>query len=148
MGEKGQSHDDPRVSYGIGQLQSPPESNIDGEIPGTPDRVKLENDATSYTNSGHWTSILDGITELKDELNDITLTDQRSDPNRLGPSGPDLFFGCHQRHATQKELLAALPQRAEADEMLRIFFESTEMAPVMIHKPTFLRQVSDSSAYL
>lgn len=31
------------------------------EIPGTPDRVKLSNDTTTYTNSGHWTSILDGV---------------------------------------------------------------------------------------
>lgn len=33
----------------------------DTEIPGNPDRVKLDSDATSYTNSGHWTSILDGV---------------------------------------------------------------------------------------
>jgi hypothetical protein len=31
------------------------------EIPGTPDRVKISNDTTTYTNSGHWTSILDGV---------------------------------------------------------------------------------------
>lgn len=31
------------------------------EIPGTPDRVKVSGDATSYTNSGHWSSILDGV---------------------------------------------------------------------------------------
>lgn len=34
------------------------------EIPGTPDRVKLGDDTTSYTNSGHWTSILDGVRVL------------------------------------------------------------------------------------
>lgn len=37
------------------------EGSADAEIPGTPDRVKLDSDATSYTNSGHWTSILDGV---------------------------------------------------------------------------------------
>jgi hypothetical protein len=34
------------------------------EIPGTPDRadrVKFSNNTTTYTNSGHWTSILDGV---------------------------------------------------------------------------------------
>jgi hypothetical protein len=31
------------------------------EIPGTPDHVKLSSDTTSYTNSGHWTSILDSV---------------------------------------------------------------------------------------
>jgi hypothetical protein len=27
----------------------------------TPDRVKFSRDTTTYTNSGHWTSILDGV---------------------------------------------------------------------------------------
>lgn len=31
------------------------------EIPGTPDRVKFNDETTSYTNSEHWTSILDGV---------------------------------------------------------------------------------------
>jgi hypothetical protein len=34
------------------------------DVPGTPDRadrVKFSNNATTYTNSGHWTSILDGV---------------------------------------------------------------------------------------
>ena len=39
----------------------PSDESTDAEIPGTPDRVKLDTDATSYTNSGHWTSILDGV---------------------------------------------------------------------------------------
>src|SRR4051812_18025495 len=33
------------------------------ELPGTPDRVKLGDDTTTYTNSGHWTSILDGVSQ-------------------------------------------------------------------------------------
>jgi hypothetical protein len=34
--------------------------------PGTPDqdRVKFGNDTTTYTNSGHWTSILDGVSDF------------------------------------------------------------------------------------
>jgi hypothetical protein len=38
-------------------------SNPDA-IPGAPGRVKIETDETSYTNSGHWTSILDGVSTL------------------------------------------------------------------------------------
>ena len=33
----------------------------DVEIPGPADRVTLEGNNTSYTNSSHWTSILDGV---------------------------------------------------------------------------------------
>jgi hypothetical protein len=42
---------DPKVNVG----------DLDTDVPGTPDRVKLETNETSYTNSGHWTSILDGV---------------------------------------------------------------------------------------
>jgi hypothetical protein len=38
------------------------EGSPDAEITDIPDRVKLENNNTSYTNSSHWTSILDGVT--------------------------------------------------------------------------------------
>lgn len=33
----------------------------DAEVPNTPDRVRFTGDTTSYTNSAHWTSILDGV---------------------------------------------------------------------------------------
>jgi hypothetical protein len=34
----------------------------DAELPGTPDRVNISSDSSiSYTNSSHWTSILDGV---------------------------------------------------------------------------------------
>jgi hypothetical protein len=35
------------------------------ELVATPDRVKFGRDTTTYTNSGHWTSILDGVSLLR-----------------------------------------------------------------------------------
>lgn len=43
--------------------QHPNEDN-DAEIPNTPDRVRFTGDTTSYTNSAHWTSILDGVSRF------------------------------------------------------------------------------------
>lgn len=43
----------PKLSDGAG--------NGDIPIAGLPDRVELDDDETRYTNSGHWTSILDGV---------------------------------------------------------------------------------------
>jgi hypothetical protein len=48
------------VQFSPGQLQHQNGDN-NPELPTTPDRVKLSGDTTSYTNSGHWTSILDGV---------------------------------------------------------------------------------------
>lgn len=47
---------DPVMSH----LQHLPEGN-DAEVHNTPDRVRFTGDTTSYANSAHWTSILDGV---------------------------------------------------------------------------------------
>lgn len=42
------------------------------DIPGTPDRVRFSGDTTSYANSAHWTSILDGVSQrLTSNLNEL-----------------------------------------------------------------------------
>ncbi|KAF2736393.1 hypothetical protein EJ04DRAFT_542486 [Polyplosphaeria fusca] len=109
------------------------------EIAGTPDRVKLDEDSTSYTGSGHWASILDGIAELKDHLDEIPTTALSRDPTHPELVGPDLLFGRH-RHATQAELIVALPPKAEADKLVAIYFTSLELAAAILHKPTFVRE--------
>ncbi|KAH7389642.1 fungal-specific transcription factor domain-containing protein [Phaeosphaeria sp. MPI-PUGE-AT-0046c] len=105
------------------------------DIPGTPDqdRVKFGNDTTTYTNSGHWTSILDGISELKEHLDQIPTSAHAQDKNVEDISGPDLLFG-RQRHATKQELLSALPLRPEADQLIAAYFVSTNTAPTFSDK--------------
>jgi hypothetical protein len=58
MGSKDTDNPSPTLSSAIH-----PDHHSDDEKPnpGTPDRVNLGNDTTTYTNSGHWTSILDGV---------------------------------------------------------------------------------------
>ncbi|KAF2108252.1 fungal-specific transcription factor domain-containing protein [Lophiotrema nucula] len=114
------------------------EDEADPEIE-TPDRVKLEDDATSYTNSGHWTSILDGIAELREHLDEIPSTAQPRDPTQSEIIGPDLLFG-RQKHANLNELLAAIPSKPEADRLLATYFTSMDMSGAIIHKPTFLKE--------
>ncbi|KAI8934105.1 hypothetical protein NX059_008867 [Plenodomus lindquistii] len=109
------------------------------EIAGTPDRVKINRDATSYTNSGHWTSILDGITELREHLDQIPITDHIGSGPQGDVPGPELLFGRH-KHATKEELLAALPPRAEANHLIDTFFKSMDTAPTLLHKRTFLHE--------
>ena len=120
------------------------------ESPNTPDRVKLSEDTTTYTNSGHWTSILDGvswanmptsiyeltvpqISELKEHLDEIPTSAHAQDDISGDVPGPDLIFG-RQRHATKQELLAALPTRNEADQLIANYFESMDTAPSKLLK--------------
>ncbi|KAJ4365100.1 hypothetical protein N0V83_008718 [Neocucurbitaria cava] len=114
-------------------------SGDNSEIPSTPDRVKFSGDTTSYTNSGHWTSILDGISELKEHLDQIPTSASARDESQGDILGPDLLFG-RQSHATKQELLAALPPRSEADQLIDAYFSSMDTAPSMMHRPTFLKE--------
>jgi hypothetical protein len=59
MGGSGNEYASPALSSLVQTPLHNDDSNAD--IPGTPDRVKISGDTTSYTNSGHWTSILDGV---------------------------------------------------------------------------------------
>ncbi|KAF2471765.1 uncharacterized protein BDR25DRAFT_285369 [Lindgomyces ingoldianus] len=123
----------------IGAFYSAIEPSPEADVPGTPDRVKLASDETRYTSSGHWTSILDGIAELKDQLDQIPTSAQPRDSDQGEIQGPDLLFG-RQRHATRHELVSALPSRTETDELVNTYFESMDMAPTLIHRPTFLHE--------
>jgi len=61
MGSKDWEETSPRFS--VASLPDLTSEEIKTEIPGTPDRVKISDDTTTYTNSGHWTSILDGVSK-------------------------------------------------------------------------------------
>jgi hypothetical protein len=62
MSGKDVGHGSP-AARAISHLQQLNDEN-DAEIPNTPDRVRFDGDTTSYTNSAHWTSILDGVSDL------------------------------------------------------------------------------------
>ncbi|KNG47961.1 fungal-specific transcription factor domain-containing protein [Stemphylium lycopersici] len=112
------------------------------EVPSTPDRVKFSGDTTSYSNSGHWTSILDGISELREYLDQMPASASPKDDVLEETPGPELLFG-KQRHATKEELIAAVPHRQEADQLIDTFFASMDTHPTILHKPTFLDQYSN-----
>jgi hypothetical protein len=97
----------------------------------TPDRVRISGGATSYTNGAHWASILDGISELREHLDEIPTSAPSRDGSQADIPGPDLLFG-HRRHATKQELLAALPPRTEADQLLSVFFTSMDTSASML----------------
>ncbi|PVI00613.1 hypothetical protein DM02DRAFT_562708 [Periconia macrospinosa] len=108
------------------------------DIPIAPDKVELHNDETRYANSGHWTSVLDGIAELKAQLDDIPIAAQ--DHSRIeGDDEPELLFG-GRCNATREEILVGLPSKTEGDQLVESFFARVEITSLIIHRPTFLRE--------
>ena len=69
------------------------------------------------------------IGELKSQLNSSAqVPEPVSKPRQEQYRGPELLFG-QQIHATREEIMAALPPRSEADELIIAYFSSMDMAP-------------------
>jgi hypothetical protein len=68
------------------------------------------------------------ISELKEHLDQIPTSAHAQDNNVTDIPGPDILFA-RQRHVTKQELLAALPPRSEADQLVTAYFVSMNTAP-------------------
>lgn len=113
------------------------DDGANAEAPKTPVHMTLETDETQYTDSGHWMSILDSIAELKGELDDIA-SDPPPENDEDSNPGPELLIGLKSR-PTRQEILASLPPRAEADQLLAMYWKFVDVASTIMHKPKFLR---------
>ena len=103
------------------------------------DRTPGEDACTTYVESGHWTAILDSISELKDSLEEDLNVIESGDVvlQAPAPDGPDLLFGGY-KHIRKQNILAAIPPRSIVDRLVSKCFTSVEIAPVILHSPTFL----------
>jgi hypothetical protein len=99
MGSKESEHPSPGLA-----LASPLDrlhEDDQPEVPGTPDRVKFSNDTTTYTNSGHWTSILDGVSlDVLVDSHPYSLATFLHKYNLPVQGENDLLHCCLRKHAT------------------------------------------------
>ena len=54
-------------------------------------------------------------------------------------NGPELLLG-ENKHVSKQEILAAVPSRPIVDSLVSLFFKSVEIAPILLHIPTFLNE--------
>ena len=104
-------------------------------------RLNVESAGTTWVETDHWTAILDGISELKDSL-DVTQIDHEHEmlsSDMLDSSGPELLLGGN-KQVKHQEILAAIPHRSVVDRLVSQFFTSVEVAPMVLHIPTFLNE--------
>ncbi|KAK9780176.1 putative Fungal-specific transcription factor domain-containing protein [Seiridium cardinale] len=107
-----------------------------------PEGLDLGDCGSGYKARSHWTSILNDVEELKDNtfvpggsiLDAVTVGQSQTE---LPPSVL-LLQGC--RHASEEELLAALPSRANADRLVAYYFVATEFSLCILHKDEFKKQ--------
>ena len=92
----------------------------------------------TWVEDDHWTAILDGIGELKDLIGDTG--DGKTETLDASDSlGLELLVGDQQKTNVQ-DTLAAVPPRPIADRLVSQFLKSVEIAPMVIHIPTFLKE--------
>ena len=102
-------------------------------------RIRREDAGTIWVEDDHWTAILDGISELKD-LNECDAGDSGAETLDASNSlGPELLLGDRPR-LNEQDILAAVPPRPMADRLVSQFLKSVEIAPMVIHIPTFLKE--------
>lgn len=104
-------------------------------------RLSVESDGTTWVETDHWTAILDGISELKDSLAVAQNYHEHEtvSSDMLDSNGPELLLG-GSKHVSHQEILAAIPQRSVVDRLVSQFFKSVEIAPMVLHIPTFLTE--------
>ena len=100
-------------------------------------RISVKQEGTTWVEGDHWSAILDGISELKDSLEPGNPGERDTEASDV--QGPDILLGG--QHQVQKhEIFAALPERPVADRMISQFIKSVEIAPMVVHIPTFLNE--------
>ncbi|KAJ4370852.1 hypothetical protein N0V86_008545 [Didymella sp. IMI 355093] len=101
-------------------------------------RISLQKGASSYTESDHWTSILEELGDFKDMLNGREDTGEMNDA-RPQP-GLDLLLNVS-APATKLEILSSIPPRSVVDSMIARYFSSADMpVTLIIHRHMFFRQ--------
>jgi hypothetical protein len=105
---------------GLGGLPTP-SSSASVPSPEAAD-LKLTKSGTGFKDSTHWTSVLSGVTEATEgAIPSETAVDDGSSPLEQNVL---LFEGC--KHATDQELLDAMPSKRESDSLVALYFRAQE----------------------
>ncbi|KAI1427570.1 hypothetical protein F5Y12DRAFT_783237 [Xylaria sp. FL1777] len=115
-----------------------PQQNADEPV-GTPTAASTPSDNGSlwlsanesrYVGGAHWAAILDGIADLREDV------DQQGHGSRS--SHPQLLYGC--TPTSRDAILATLPPRHIVDRSISRYFNLLDLAPSAVHSTQFLRE--------
>ncbi|KAF7175026.1 hypothetical protein CNMCM7691_005494 [Aspergillus felis] len=86
--------------------------------------LQLTQSSTNYVNSAHWAAVLDGIADLKiqlDEEEEVQNDTPLDEPPFAQRGGPRLLYGCTAL-LTKEEILATIPERPVVDRLISGYF--------------------------
>ncbi|KAI1312689.1 hypothetical protein F5Y03DRAFT_338787 [Xylaria venustula] len=85
---------------------------------------------TRYVGGAHWTAILDGISDLKEDVD--------SQGHGSQHAHPQLLYGC--KPTSKDAILSSLPMRTILDRSISRYFNMLDLAPSAVHNIQFLRE--------
>ena len=136
INDKGAKESSANLNFATSDLGSIPQEDRSAAAGAPKGRISVGDTETTWVEGDHWTAILDGIGELKDSL-EITQNLSTDQSDAAHSVGPDLLMGAS-RHIEQTDIFACIPPRAVADRLVSQFLKSIEIAPMILHLPTFL----------
>ncbi|KAH7254653.1 hypothetical protein B0J15DRAFT_558938 [Fusarium solani] len=86
--------------------------------------LHLTRSGTGFKDSTHWTTVLSGVTETKDQEDPVQAETAFDDGSSPLDQTVLLFEGC--KHVTHQELLDGLPPRRESDALIAFYFRAQE----------------------
>jgi hypothetical protein len=144
----------PIKNGGFSQSASPsPYNQTDPSAPkASSGKLTRTRDQVNFVGSEHWEAILEDITELKIDL-------ETPNTSEIVDSKPQLLFGIN--HASRSEIMSSIPPKPVCDVLISRWFKTMDMAPskllsisdafrsseiiiVVVHVPTFMKEVSRS----
>ncbi|KAI1638426.1 fungal-specific transcription factor domain-containing protein [Biscogniauxia mediterranea] len=124
-------------------LNTPPDSTVNDEtVPTQPElgTLRLSDSETKYQDQSHWTSVLEAIAELKEDVGEKG----HSRPPASNPDPPSsnshIALLYRPKETSQEEILAGVPSRAVADRLIAHYFEALKLASCLIHSGEFLKR--------
>ena len=99
----------------------------------------VDGSQSSYVDGTHWTAIIDSIADLREIVTNGGEPMNVDMQHRSIWEQPDLVLGGQFPADERAAILAALPTKPVADRLVAKFFSAVEVASLLIHGPTFLR---------
>lgn len=140
----------PQYSNGSQEAASP-ESGVEKPF----GHMSISKDEISYHGASHWQTILNSISDLKNELGDDEGAEDQATGEELSETGGSSWQGISghppQQHSftelgllvgspaftTKEDLIKGMPEKRVADRLLSFWFNSPDPLKPAIHAPTF-----------
>ena len=130
----------PPSSIGGEASLSPSRNLTESSAPSECGSLRLHSHGSNFVGSGHWTAVLDSITELRNQYEEEEAM-MLATGDHVPRQSPGLRLLYEPVNATKADILASIPARFVVDRMVARYFNARGVVPEILHTGHFLREV-------